>query len=242
VISNGDAALAKDAATEFGQAIYDKRNELLPRFPKVDKAVTMARESNGCVVMADTADNAGGGAPSDNISLLKAMLDGGTRDAVFGCIWDPIAVQACAEAGVGATLPLRIGGKCGPASGEAIDIIATVKAFREHHDQQGLGPARVQMGESVWIETGGIDVVLMSKRTQTFSPDAFTGLGIDLKNKRVIAVKSSWHFQALFGPMADQIVPVSTPGAIQMDFAGIDYKKKRDQDFFPRTRDPLGRG
>lgn len=242
VIADGNAALAKDVATEFGHAIYDKRNELLPRFPKVDKAVTIARESNGCVVMADTADNAGGGAPSDNISLLKAMLDAGTRDAAFGCIWDPIAVQACAEAGVGATLPLRIGGKCGPASGEAIDIIATVKAFREHHDQQGLGPARVQMGESVWIEIDGVDVVLMSKRTQTFSPDAFTGLGIDLKSKRVIAVKSSWHFQALFGPMADQIVPVSTPGAIQMDFAGIAYKKKRDQAFFPRVRDPLGRG
>jgi microcystin degradation protein MlrC len=170
------------------------------------------------------------------------MIESGVRDAAFGCIWDPIAVQACAEAGVGATLPLRIGGKCGPASGEPIDLIATVKAFRAHHDQQGLGTARCQMGDSVWIETGGIDVVLMSTRTQTFAPDAFTGLGIDLKNKRVIAVKSSWHFQALFGPVADQIVPVSTPGAIQMDFAGIDYRKKRDRDFFPRARDPLGRG
>jgi microcystin degradation protein MlrC len=242
VITDGDANLAKDVATEFGHAIYDARDALLPRFPKTDKAIAIARESNGCVVMADTADNAGGGAPSDNVSLLRAMLEAGTRDAAFGCVWDPIGVQTCAEAGIGATLPLRIGGKCGPASGETLDIVATIKAFRANHDQQGLGSARCQMGDAVWIETGGIDVVLMSKRTQTFSPDAFTGLGIDLKNKRAIAVKSSWHFQALFGPIADQIVAVSTPGAIQMDFANIDYRKKRDQDFFPRVRDPLGRG
>ncbi|HWA30947.1 MAG TPA: M81 family metallopeptidase [Rhizomicrobium sp.] len=241
-ITDGDAGLAKDAATEIGREIYAAREELLPRYPKIEDALGIARETNGCAVLADTADNAGGGAPSDNVALLRAMLDAKVTDAAFGCVWDPIGVRTCIEAGVGATLPLRIGGKCGPASGDPLDVIATVKAFRADHDQQGLGPARSPMGDAVWIETGGIDVVLMSTRTQTFAPDAFTGLGIDLKNKRMIVVKSSWHFQALFGPIADRIVPVATPGAIQMDFAGIDYKKKRDQDFFPRARDPLGLG
>ncbi len=240
VVADGDAALAESVATEIGHDIYANRDALLPRFPKIEEALSVARETNGCAVLADTADNAGGGAPSDNVALLRAMLEKGVRDAVFGCIWDPIGVRTCAEAGIGATLPLRIGGKCGPASGDPIDIIATVKAFRADHDQQGLGPARSAKAESVWIELEGIDVVLMSTRTQTFSPDAFTGLGIDLTGKRIVAVKSSWHFQALFGPMADRIVPVSTPGAIQMDFAAIDYRKKRDQDFFPRKPNPLG--
>lgn len=240
VIADGDAALAEKTATETGRHIYAQRDMLLPRFPKIDEALGAARETNGCAVLADTADNAGGGAPSDNVSLLRAMLERKVEDAVFGCIWDPMGVRTCAEAGVGATLPLRIGGKCGPASGDPIDIIATVKAFRANHDQQGLGPARAPMGDSVWIQVDGIDVVMMSTRTQTFSPDAFTGLGIDLKNKRVIAVKSSWHFQALFGPIADRIIPVATPGALQMDFAGIAYRKKRDQNFFPREPNPLG--
>jgi microcystin degradation protein MlrC len=239
-ITDGNLSLAQSVATEIGHDVYINREALLPKFPRIEEALGAARETNGCAVLADTADNAGGGAPSDNVALLRAMLAKGVRDAVFGCIWDPISVRTCAEAGVGATLPLRIGGKCGPASGEPIDIIAKVKAFRADHDQQGLGPARCAMGDAVWIETSGIDVVLMSTRTQTFSPDAFTGLGIDLTGKRIIVVKSSWHFQALFGPIADRIIPVSTPGAIQMDFAAIDYRKKRDQDFFPRKPNPLG--
>src|SRR5581483_8497059 len=155
---------------------------------------------------------------------------------------DPITVRACAEAGVGATLPLRIGGKCGPASGDPLDVVATVKGFVTDHSQQDLGPGRCPMGDSVWLEIGGIDVVVMSTRTQTFSPDAFTGLGIDLGPKRVIAVKSSWHFQANFAPLADELIPIATPGAIQMDFAAIDYRKKRDLAFFPRVADPLRRG
>lgn len=35
---------------------------------------------------------------------------------------------------------------------------------------------------------------------------------------------------------------VATPGALQMDFAAIDYGKKRDQRFSPRVADPFGRG
>lgn len=242
VIADSDARLAESVAAEIGLAIYDLRAALLPRYPDIATALERARRHGGVVVLADTADNSGGGAPSDNISLLRAMLQAGVAKGAYGSIWDPVTVQTCAEAGVGATLPLRIGGKCGPASGDPMDVVATVKAFVPGHSQQGLGPARCSMGDSVWLEIGGIDVVVMSIRTQTFSPDAFTGLGIDLGSKAIIAVKSSWHFEANFAPIADELIPVATPGALQMDFAAIDYRKKRDQAFFPRLADPLARG
>lgn len=239
-IADGDAGLAAATARDVGLSIYAAREALLPRFPATADAVGIARSSNGCVVLADTADNPGGGAPGDNVALLKALLDARVDDAVFGAIWDPMSVRACMEAGEGATLALRIGGKCGPASGAPLDVVATVRKVRPDHDQQGLGPARCAMGDAVWLDIGGIDVVVNSTRTQVFAPDAFTGLGIDLAKKRIVALKSSWHFQALFGPMADRIVAVATPGAIQMDFAGIAYRKKRDQNFFPREKNPLG--
>jgi microcystin degradation protein MlrC len=240
VITDGDAALAENTATELGLAVYAERKALLPGFPPIDAALKIGRETNGCAVLADTADNAGGGAPSDNVALLKAMVEAKMERAVFGCVWDPVSVAVCAEAGVGATLPLRIGGKSGPASGEPLDVIATVRGLRQGHDQTGLGPSRSALGDSAWIEVAGIDVVLNSTRSQVFAPDAFTGLGIALEDKQIVALKSSWHFQAQFGKIADRIVAVATPGAIQMDFAAIDYRKKRDLDFFPRVADPLG--
>jgi microcystin degradation protein MlrC len=52
-------------------------------------------------------------------------------------------------------------------------------------------------------------------------------------------VKSSQHFHAKFAPIADRIIPVATPGAIQMNFADIDYRKRHDLNFFPREHDPL---
>ena len=242
VVADGDRRLAESVATEIGHAIYDRRQALLPRYPDIAAALDRARRHPGIVVLADTADNSGGGAPSDNVSLLRAMLQADVANAAYGSIWDPVTVRTCAEAGVGATLPLRLGGKCGPASGDPMDVVATVKAFVADHTQQDLGPARCPMGDSVWLHISGIDVVVMSVRTQTFSPDAFTGLGIDLESKKIMAVKSSWHFQANFAPIADELIAVATPGALQMDFAAIDYRKKRDREFFPRVADPLGRG
>jgi len=240
VITDGDHDLAAEAAREIGLALYAERDALLPRFPDIETGLDEAGRTPGRVVVADTADNAGGGAPGDNVQLLKAMLRRGLRDAALGSIWDPLAVQACAEAGIGAQFRLRLGGKCGAASGEPLDLAVTVRAIRDHHTQAGFGSSRVPMGLSVWIEAAGIDVVVNSIRTQTFAPDAFTGLGIDLDSKRLIAVKSSWHFQAHFSPIASRIIPLATPGAIQMDFVGIDYRKRRDLRFFPRVADPLG--
>jgi microcystin degradation protein MlrC len=238
-ITDGDAGLAASLAESLGREVYAAREALLPRFPSVDEALTEALATPGLVVVADTADNAGGGAPGDNTSLLRAMLDRGIGSAALGAIWDPMAAASCAEAGVGASLRLRLGGKAGASSAQPLDLDVTVRAVREVHHQAGLGVSRVAMGLSVWIEVQGIDVLVNSVRTQVFAPDAFTGLGIDLTDKKIVAVKSSQHFQTRFAPIAAKVIRAATHGAIQMDFAALPYVKKRDLNFYPRVADPL---
>ena len=238
-ITDNDPALAAATAAELGHAIYGARHALLPVMPGIDDALVLAGATPGCVVLADTADNPGGGAPGDNVSLLRAMLARGMADAVVGAVWDPMAALACAEAGVGAHFMLRLGGKSGVASGAPLDVMATVRAVRARHDQAGLDGVRMALGLSVWLTVDAIDVVVCSQRSQVFAPDAFTGLGVELAGKRCIAVKSSHHFHAAFAPLADRIIAVATPGALQMDFAAMDYRKRRDRDYFPRVDDPL---
>jgi microcystin degradation protein MlrC len=240
VIADGDASLAASTAQELGRLIYAQREPLLPRMPGICDALDQAMTVSGRVVLADTADNPGGGAPGDNVSLLREMLARGIQDAALGAIWDPICALVCADAGVGARLMLRLGGKCGESSGDPLDVTVTVRAIDESHTQIGLGGTPESMGLSVWLTCDGIDVVVNSVRGQVFSPEAFTGLGIDLRDKRLIAVKSSHHFYARFASIADCIIMVATPGAIQMNFADINYLARADLNYFPRVREPLG--
>lgn len=239
VVADGDKALAAKMAARLGAEFYAKRDELLPRYPDIDGALDRAGGCNGRVVLADTADNAGGGAPGDSVAFLRRILARGIDRVALGGIYDPMAAEKCAEAGVGARFGLRLGGKCGPASGDPIDVEVEVKAVREEHDQRGLTGDRTRLGRSAWVAIDGVDVLIQSRRTQIFAPDAFTGIGISLEDKRLVVVKSSHHYYAGFAPMADLVVPVATPGAIQMDFASIVYKRKRDLNFFPKVANPL---
>jgi microcystin degradation protein MlrC len=195
----------------------------LPLDAALDQAMA-ARE--GPIVLADMADNAGGGAPSDSTFLLRAMLERGMGDTALGCIWDPGAVALAFEAGEGARLKLRVGGKLGPMSGDPIDLDATVVRVVRNAVQEGLG-AKVGMGDSAAIRAGGIDIVLVSKRTQAFTPSAFTGVGIDPATRRYVVVKSMNHFRAGFEPIAKAILYVAAPGAIDFDYTRIAYTRLR---------------
>ncbi|GGO99770.1 M81 family metallopeptidase [Stakelama pacifica] len=241
VYADHDRALAAQTAEELGLRIYEQRHALLPRYPRIPEAIAKAMVLDGRVVLGDVGDNAGGGAPSDTVAVLDELIERRVERAAFGCIWDPIVAAACADAGVGTRLSVRLGGKCGPASGGSRDYDARIMAVREEFDQGGPGPSRIPMGRTVWLEIMGVDVVINSVRTQTFAPDAFTGLGIDLSDKHIIVVKSSQHFREHFEPISDHLFEIATPGAIDMAFERIAYRKRRPMPYFPAVDDPLGR-
>lgn len=239
VVADGDMAKAEAVAARLGQELWDMREEAAARLDTMDAGLDAAAAGGtGPVVLADASDNAGGGAPSDNTALLRRVLDRRMSGVVLGCFWDPQAVRFCAEAGEGATFLLRIGGKCGPASGDPVDLMVTVRRVNAEHSQAGLSGGRSELGCSAWVSAGGVDLVLTSERQQTFAPDAFTGLGLTLHDKALLVVKSSQHFQAAFAPIARAIRYVSGPGALDFDYAAIPYTK-RTAPFWPRVADPF---
>ena len=116
-------------------------------------------------------------------------------------IWDPMAVRACHDAGVGARLPLRIGGKAGRMSGTPIDADVEVISVRTDAMQALFGqgqPSASHSARSAAVRIGGIDVVLTSRRQQVFSPHCFTEHGIDLTRRHIVVVKSMQHFMGGF--------------------------------------------
>ena len=73
------------------------------------EAVAAALAFNGRpVVMAEPADNAGGGAPSDNTAILRHLIEREVEDAAVGPIWDPVAVRLCFDAGRGRHVPAAV--------------------------------------------------------------------------------------------------------------------------------------
>ena len=239
-ICDGDAQAAQDAAEHFGSRFWSVRDAVQLRAADLNDAIdTALRCSRPPAVLADVADNAGGGAPGDSTHILRRLLERNVRSVVSGVYYDPVAVQICFEAGEGAVLDLRCGGKLGTASGAPLDLRVRVRKLREHHTQTSMddsGP--VAFGRCAWVDAGGVHLVLASIRGQVFAPDAFTGLGIPLEEAQIVVVKSSHHFYGKFAPIAGTVIHVDSPGALQLDFARINYCK-RDPHYWPRVQNPF---
>jgi microcystin degradation protein MlrC len=239
VITDHDEILAARVAADLARELWDMREATRPETLSIDEALDRAAAAGpGLVVLADIADNPGGGAPCDSTFILQRIVERGIKDVALGCVYDIGAVQTCKEAGLGARLTLRIGGKMGVSSGLPLDLSVTVRALTDQHKQTVQGEVG-QFGAAAWVSAdNGLDIVLVSVRDQTMSPTAFTEIGIDLSGKRIVVVKSTQHFYAEFAPIAAEVVYVSTPGALTPDFANIAYEK-RSLNYWPRVENPF---
>ncbi|MCJ1960981.1 M81 family metallopeptidase [Novosphingobium mangrovi (ex Hu et al. 2023)] len=240
VYADGEGCAASRRALGVAQDIYAQREVLRHRLPALEDVLRRALASPGLTVLGDACDNPGGGAAGDSVFGLAALLRLGAEGAVFGALWDPEAVHLCRAAGEGREVSLVLGGHSGPAAGDPVRVTGTVMALREGYTSAVFGN-RQDMGDAVWLRCEGIDVVVCSARAQTYAPDTFTGLGIDLADKRVVLVKSAVHYRADFAPLARETMSVATPGALRVDFEAIPYTR-RSLDYFPRVPDPWARG
>jgi microcystin degradation protein MlrC len=238
VYTDGDAAKAAELATSLGQEIWDLREATQIRQLSIEAALERMGAANvGPLVVADIADNAGGGAPADSTFFARAILERGLTDVGLAIFYDPQAVAFCHEVGIGAELELRVGGKLGPTSGDPLDVRATVRGLARKATQTGLGGGLVALGDAAWIEVAGVHFILASERTQCFHPSAFTGLGLDPTTLRSVVVKSTNHFRAGFDAIATDVVYVDAPGAIRSDFASIPYRRFTAP-YWPKVANP----
>ncbi|MEM7028289.1 MAG: M81 family metallopeptidase [Chloroflexota bacterium] len=241
-ITDNQPDQAAQVAETLGQKFFALRHELEMDTHSLDDALDKALSvTNHPAVVADQADNAGGGAPSDSTFVLKALLDRGVTNVAIGMMWDPIAVQVAMSGGIGATLDLRLGGKLGPMSGDPLDLRVTVKGIItdmvQEWPQQGE-PLRMTCGNAVWLECQGIDIIVNTKRGQVFSPQVFTNFGIDIGQKQFLVVKSTQHFYAGFAPVASEIIYMAGPGAVSPRFKDIPYQHV-DKHKYPWVDDPF---
>ena len=226
VYTDGDEASAQRLARDLAEELWRMREALPTPYPDIDAALDQALAvPTGPVVIADSADNPGGGAAGDSTFVLRRIVGRGIKAVALGPMWDPGAVRIAFEAGVGARLGLRIGGKVSPLSGDPIDLDCTVKALHAQMRMSSLSNTQQNLGDCALVEANGVEIVLITLRSQAIGTDLFTNLGCDLAGKRLIVVKSSQHFYAAYSKVAAEVIYCGAPGSVTMDWKSLPYQK-----------------
>ncbi len=235
VTTNDDPDLAARTARALASELWAEREEFLVESVPPSVAVMLAAraaEVGGPVVVNETSDNPGGGTPGDGTHLLRAMIDAGLRDdACFGFVFDPAVAAAAHDAGVGSTIHVRLGGHHDDLHGEPIETSAYVKTLTDGifvHTNPMLAGTPGRLGSCARLQIGGpggLDVIVTSRRRQTFDPEIFTLHGIDVTTRSIVGLKSSQHFRAGFRDLASEIITADGPGLTTLDVTVFEHQQ-----------------
>ena len=164
----------------------------------VGEAVARARDADGHpVILADIADNTGGGAGGDTTEILRELLRVGARHTTVASIWDAEAVQACVKAGVGATVTVRVGGKVDPSHGAPLEVTGRVR----------------MLSDGRFVHKGPMFRGLEGRLGRTA--------------EKILVLKSSVHYRAAFEPLAHTIIEVDAPGLSSSNLGRFTFKHVR---------------
>ena len=222
------AAVAKEAADDFLACLQSREPDFGSEILSARDAVAAAiQEPHGPVLIADTQDNPGGG-HGGTTGLLAELIRQGARGAVVCLINDAESASRCHDAGQGGTVRLSLGGK---SDGMPLPVNATVLVlidgqFTLTGPMGGVNPAN--LGPMALIEVEhAIRVVVASRKMQALDQAILRHVGIEPAACGIIALKSSVHFRADFGPLAARVIVAAAPGPVAADPASLPFRHLR---------------
>lgn len=235
VTTRADAELARQTALDLVTPAWQGRAAFTPVLTQIDQAVALsvAAGENAdlpAVLLADVADNPGGGARGNTPFLLQALLRGGARGVIAGVITDPELAADAHAAGVGLSLLARFNRAETTKYSDAFEAPATVLKL---HDGKGVGRrgqlagCSFDLGPAALLQIDGIKVVVITHRHQCHEPMFFEMFGLDIAAARTVVVKSRGHFRAAFDEFfpPERIYSVDAPGLTSPVLSRFDFQR-----------------
>jgi len=239
VVSDGDEAQALAWRDELLDRAWGDREAFVYKLEPLSESVARAKraaqeEGEGPVILLDHYDNTASGGTMDTTEVLAEILRQDLDDvAAFG-IFDPDAVEAMIAAGVGARISLEIGGKTAmpsiPRQSKPLPVNGIVKLISDGRFIAS-GPmnhgAQMQMGRCAVLDTGKVEIVIVSRHVEPFDPGCFNSVGIIPERKRFVMLKSRIHYRAGFKTMARELVECAGVGVCTSDYSELDFQNVR---------------
>jgi microcystin degradation protein MlrC len=144
---------------------------------------------------------------------------------------DPASAKRAHEVGVGNSARFALGEISGvpghvPIEGEFhVERIADGRFTCTGPMFHGF---RMELGPMALLRRGNVRIVIASVKCQAADQAMFRHLGIEPREQRVLALKSSVHFRADFEPIAREVLVVAAPGPAKADPTMFTWKRLRE--------------
>lgn len=247
VVTDNDPAAAQDLCDRLLGAAWGQRNDFIYKIEPLEASIARAKAMRGGpVILLDHYDNCASGGTMDGTQVLAEVLRQGLEDVAVFAICDPAAVSRMAEAGVGAEVEIDLGGKTEIPS-MTIENPPLRVCGRVCHLSNGQyrndGPMSkgvlMDMGSSAVLDTGRVEIVVISRQQEPNDLGCLMSQGIDPKAKRYLMIKSRIHYRAAFMSIASAVVECAGAGVCTSDYSQLRFTHVR-RPIFPLDRSAFG--
>jgi microcystin degradation protein MlrC len=237
VVTDGDLKLAEDLRDELLDRAWVEREAFVYDIESLKESIARAKAmppGEGPIVLLDHYDNCASGGTMDTTTVLAEILRQGLENVAAFAIYDPEAVQRAIAAGIGSNVSLPIGGKIEmpaiPVESPPLTVTGTVKTISNgryrNRGPMGRG-VQMDMGPSVVLDTGPVEIVLISRHVEPSDLNCLVSLGIDPLQKRYVMLKSRIHWRAGLGKLAKAVVECAGVGVCTSDYSQLRFNKVR---------------
>jgi microcystin degradation protein MlrC len=235
VVAEGGRASAQRLADELLDMAWRGREKFVYRVEPLAASLARAQSmQGGPVVLLDHYDNCASGGTMDTMRVLGGILEARLADVCAFAIFDPGAVHKMQAAGQGARVTLALGGKLDmPAlglKGRPLEVSGTVTRLIDG-PYRNEGPMakgeHMDMGPSAVLDTGRVQIAVISRHTEPYDLGAFRALGLEPAKKRYVMLKSRVHWRAGLGPLAQSVIECAGEGVCTSDYAQLKFRRVR---------------
>lgn len=225
---------ARRAANRIARFAWNQHKRFVPRLTSLDETVKRVLEVGAdpalpAVILADVSDNPGGGGNGNTMWILQALHKAGAKGVIVGVVNDPALAQEAARLGQGAGFRAVFNRVEPDDFSQRFEADARVVSIRDGDcvGRRGFyAGRRMNLGLSVLLDLGGIQVVVISIRTQCADPIFLEMMGLDIGAARAVVVKSRGHFRAGFDEFfpPSQVIEVDVPGLTSPVLTRFDFR------------------
>jgi microcystin degradation protein MlrC len=235
VVVSENREAAQSVANRIGKVAFQLREAGLAKDLSEGEVRRMVEQhcaaGTGVMVVAEQADNIGGGAPGDGTGLLSWFLEWGI-DGALVAMNDPESVERIWSHPHESDIELIVGGRGSDLGGSPVcgvfEVIRRGEGLFPLEDPNShlasMSGNAFDMGRCAVVRQAGVTVLLTSRKTPPFDLGQWRSQGLEPRAFRVIGVKAAVAHRRAYDPIASAQIWADVPGPCSGNLRSLPYR------------------
>jgi microcystin degradation protein MlrC len=236
VVTDDDLEGAVSLSRSVAEMYWARRFDLEPEIVAPDEAIALGKSiDGGPVLLIEASDCCGGGAAGDSVWTIRSLVENASDIPTLAMVVDPEAAAACHQAGLGASVTVRLGHRMDTRWGDPLEVSGEVTRLSDGRFVYTGGiwdGVAGEMGASAVFKAGEVQILISSQPTYDWVDEQYRSMEMDAREAKFVVAKNPMNYRMAYGNYAKGVFVLDTPGPTPPTMRHVEFKKVK-RPYFP---------